>query len=345
MNEPRKEVTIYDIAKKLNISAATVSRALHDDHKVKKSTKKKILIAADEMGYRTNPFASNLRKKRGNIIGVIVPRLNSNFMSEVIAGIEKVINDANYNLFISQSLETMTKEVSNAKAMFNNRVDGLLVSLAYDTNNIEHFEAFINKGIPVIFFDRVQEHEQFPSIFIDNFKAAYELTTHLIEQGCKRILHIGGNQLRNVYKDRFDGYKRALQDNNLPWDNELLIINDLSAEAGLETGATIMQMKTKPDAIFSANDQCAVSCMQFLTDAGIRVPQDIAIAGFNNDPMSRVILPNLTTVEYKGYEMGEAAAKLLIGYLTNNDNLQLTHSVILRSKLIIRNSTRKIIEE
>lgn len=345
MNESRKEVTIYDIAKKLNISAATVSRALHDDSKVKKSTKKQILTAANEMGYRNNPFASNLRKKRGNIIGVIVPRLNSNFMSEIISGIEKVINEANYNLFISQSLETMTKEISNAKAMFNNRVDGLLVSLAYDTNNIEHFEAFINKGIPVIFFDRVQEHEQFPSIFIDNFKAAYELTTHLIEQGCKRILHIAGNQLRNVYKDRFDGYKKALQDNNLPWDNELLIINDLSAQAGLDAGAAILQMKTKPDAIFSANDQCAVSCMQFLIEAGIRVPQDIAIAGFNNDPMSRVILPNLTTVEYKGYEMGEAAAKLLIGYLTNKDDLKLTHSVILRSKLIIRNSTRKIAEK
>src|ERR1700677_4408727 len=215
MSEPEKEVTIYDIAKKLNISAATVSRGLKDHPGINKNTKKKILAAAAEMGYRTNSFASNLRKKSSHIIGVIVPRLNSSFMSDVIAGIEKVVNEANYNLFISQSLESMKKEVSNAKAMFNNRVDGLMVSLAYDTTNIDHFEAFVNRGVPVIFFDRIQEHKQCPSIFIDNYKAGYSITTHLIEQGCKRIMHIGGNQLRNVYSERFNGYKKALSDHNL----------------------------------------------------------------------------------------------------------------------------------
>ena len=168
------------------------------------------------MGYRSNSFASSLRKKRSNIIGVIVPRLNSNFMSDVIAGIEKVVNDANYNLFISQSLETMKKEVSNAKAMFNNRVDGLLVSLAYDTDNIDHFEAFVSRGIPVIFFDRVQEHQQCPNIYIDNYKAAYNITSHLIEQGCRRIMHIAGSQLRNVYSERFNGYKKALETTRSP---------------------------------------------------------------------------------------------------------------------------------
>src|ERR1700735_4457764 len=183
MSEAEKEVTIYDIAEKLNISAATVSRGLKDHPGINKKTKKRILDAAAEMGYRSNSFASNLRKKSSHIIGVIVPRLNSSFMSDVIAGIEKVVNEANYNLFISQSLETMKKEANNAKAMFDNRVDGLLVSLAYDTNSINHFEAFVNRGIPVIFFDRVQEHKQCPSIFIDNYKAPYNLTAHLIEQG------------------------------------------------------------------------------------------------------------------------------------------------------------------
>src|ERR1700744_3795797 len=227
MSEPEKEVTIYDIAKKLNISAATVSRGLKDHPGINKNTKKKILNAANEMGYRSNSFASSLRKKKSNIIGVIVPRLNSNFMSDVIAGIEKVVNEANYNLFISQSLEAMKKEVSNAKAMFNNRVDGLLVSLAYDTENIDHFEPFISKNIPVIFFDRVQEHLQFPNIFIDNYRAAYQLTKHLIEQGCKRIMHIGGSQLRNVYSERYNGYKQGLADQKVPFDDSLLIVNDL----------------------------------------------------------------------------------------------------------------------
>lgn len=293
------------------------------------------------MGYRSNSFASNLRKKRSNIIGVIVPRLNSNFMSDVIAGIEKVVNEANYNLFISQSLETMKKETSNARAMFNNRVDGLLVSLAYDTDNISHFEAFVKKGIPVIFFDRVYEHKQCPSIFIDNYKAAYNITKHLIEQGCNRVMHIGGNQLRNVYIDRFNGYKQALADHGMPFDKSLLIVNDLSAAAGAEAARTILKMPEKPDGVFAANDTCAINCIQVLKKEGVKIPQDIAFAGFNNDPTSCVIEPNLTTIDYRGHEMGEVAAKILIGHLDNNDDLQQTHSLILRSELIIRDSSLK----
>ena len=341
MSSPEKEVTIYDIAQKLNISAATVSRGLKDHPGINKNTKKKILAAADEMGYRSNSFASSLRTKRGNVIGVIVPRLNSNFMSDVIAGIEKIVNDSGYNLFISQSLETMEKEVSNAKAMFNNRVDGLLVSLAYNTDNIDHFEAFIKRDIPVIFFDRVVEHEHCPSIFIDNYKAAYNITTHLIEQGCKRIVHIAGNQLRNVYRDRFNGYKKALEDHKITFDDELLIINDLSAHAGIQAAQQILKMTVMPDGVFASNDLCAISCMQVLKSEGIKIPKDIAFAGFNNDPTSCVIEPNLTTIDYKGYEMGEVAAKVLIGHLDRNNDLQQTHSLILRSELIVRDSSRK----
>ena len=341
MSSPEKEVTIYDIAQKLNISAATVSRGLKDHPGINKNTKKKILAAADEMGYRSNSFASSLRTKRGNVIGVIVPRLNSNFMSDVIAGIEKIVNDSGYNLFISQSLETMEKEVSNAKAMFNNRVDGLLVSLAYNTDNIDHFEAFIKRDIPVIFFDRVVEHEHCPSIFIDNCKAAYNITTHLIEQGCKRIVHIAGNQLRNVYRDRFNGYKKALEDHKITFDDELLIINDLSAHAGIQAAQQILKMTVMPDGVFASNDLCAISCMQVLKSEGIKIPKDIAFAGFNNDPTSCVIEPNLTTIDYKGYEMGEVAAKVLIGHLDRNNDLQQTHSLILRSELIVRDSSRK----
>jgi LacI family transcriptional regulator len=341
MSEPEKEVTIYDIAKRLNISAATVSRGLQDHPGINKNTKKKILNAASEMGYRSNSFASSLRKKRSNIIGVIVPRLNSNFMSDVIAGIEKVVNEANYNLFISQSLESMKKEVSNAKAMFNNRVDGLLVSLAYDTDDITHFEAFVNKGIPVIFFDRVTEHKQCPSIFIDNFKAAYQIAVHLIDQGCARIMHIGGSQLRNVYLDRFNGYKQALADHDITFDEELFVVNDLSAQAGADAALAILAMKNRPDGVFVANDLCAISCMLELKKQGVNIPEDIAFAGFNNDPTSCVIEPNLTTIDYKGHEMGEVAAKVLIGHLNNQADLQQTHSLILRSELIIRGSSLK----
>ncbi|MBD1362442.1 LacI family DNA-binding transcriptional regulator [Mucilaginibacter sp. ZT4R22] len=333
-----KEITIYDIAERLKISAATVSRGLKDDPLVNHKTKKLIVDAAEEMGYRSNSMASNLRNKKSNIIGVIVPRLNSNFMSDVIAGIEKVVNDANYNLFISQSLETMKKETSNAKAMFNNRVEGLLVSLAYDTADIEHFEPFIKRKVPVVFFDRVFEHPACPQIYIDNYKAAREVTNHLIDQGCKRIVHITANLLRSVYSERFNGYKKALEEHQLEFDDNLLIVNDLSSQAGIAAAEQILKMPVLPDGVFVANDLCAISCIQTLKKHGVKIPQDIAFAGFNNDPTTCVVEPNLTTINYKGYEMGEAAAKLMVAHLNNYDVKQM-HSVVLRSELIVRESS------
>lgn len=339
MSNQGKEITIYDIAEKLGISAATVSRGLKDHPGINKNTKKKILEAAAKMGYRSNSMASNLRKKRSNIIGVIVPRLNSSFTSDVIAGIEKVVNDANYNLIISQSMETVKKEANNAQTMYHNRVDGLLVSLAYDTEQIDHFKPFIDRDIPLIFFDRVFEHSQCPNIVIDNYKAAYEITTHLIEQGCKRIVHIGGNQLRNVYADRLNGYKQALADHHLGYNDDLVIINNLSAQAGADVAHHILTQLKNIDGVFAANDASAIGCMQVLKKQGIRIPQDVAFAGFNNDPSACVIEPNLTTINYKGFEMGEMAAKLLINHLVNNQDLQLTHSMILRHELIVRESS------
>jgi LacI family transcriptional regulator len=334
-----KVITIYDIATKLNVSAATVSRSLSGSAGVNKNTRKKILNAASDMGYSSNVFASNLRTKRSNTIGVIVPRLNSNFMADVIAGIEKVANEANFNLIISQSLETVKKEVANAQTMLNNRVDGLLVSLTYDTDNVDHFERFTKRNIPIIFFDRIYEHSNFPNIHINNFKAAYEVTQHLIKQGCKRIVHITGTGLRSVYEERFNGYKQALQDGGLAFTTDLLIITDLSGQAGVEAAKRILKMNISPDGIFSANDVCAINCMVELKKAGIKIPQDIAIAGFNNDPSCCFIEPNLTTIDYNGYDMGEISAKHLINHLTKDHDIQQTHSVVLRHELVVRGSS------
>lgn len=338
MDRPEKEITIYDIAKKLNISAATVSRGLQDRAGTNKDTKKRILDAAIEMGYHSNSFASNLRNKRSNIIGVIVPKLNSVFMSQVIAGIEKEVNEANLTLIISQSLENVKKEIDCAKAMYSNRIDGLLISLALESKDIKHFENFVKRGTPVVFFDRISENINYPGIHIDNFKAAYEVTTHLIQQGCKRILQSTGNQAQNVYADRFNGYRQALADNGIEFDPELVLVTGLSAEDGITVAETILKMKQLPDGVFSTNDQCAVTCMQVLKKAGIRIPEDIAFAGFNNDPLTCIIEPNLTTVNYKGYEMGQVAAKLLIErlYLPGT---QSSKDVLLEHELIIRESS------
>jgi LacI family transcriptional regulator len=336
-----KEVTIYDIAKKLKISPATVSRGLQDHPAISKKTKKKIFELADKIGYRQNHFARNLRNQKTDTIGVIVPRLNSHFMSSVIAGIENIANKEGYNLIISQSSELTTKEAANAKTLFNNRVDGLLASLAYDTRELSHFDPFFKKNIPVIFFDRVMEHENCTNILIDNRKAAYEATKHLIEQGCKRIVHITAPPQQNVYIDRLQGYRQALADHKIKFKEEYLIIGNLSMEAGADAAEAILKMKTLPDGVFVANDNCAVGCMVTLKQKGIKIPADIAFVGFNNDPVSKVVEPNLSTINYSGNEVGEVAARHLINHLTGVSPIQNTDTIILRSELIVRASSLK----
>lgn len=336
-----KDITIYDIARHLNISATTVSRGLKDHPTINKNTRKKIVAAARELGYRSNTFASSLRSKRTHTLGVIVPRLNSYFVATVLAGMEDVANRERYNLIISHSLENSEKEIANAHTMFNKRVDGLLVSLAYDTENINHFQPFFRRGIPVVFFDRIYPNNESTSIIIDNFKAAYEVTKHLIEQGSRRIMHLSGNMLRNVYADRLKGYKQALRDHKIPFTEKLLYISNLTEESGTEAAGHILKMKEKPDAVFSSNDTAAVHCMIKLKAAGIRIPQDIAFAGFNNDPISKVVEPNLTTVNYSGYSVGEAAVTSLINHLKGISSIKTTNKVVLRSELIIRASSLK----
>ncbi len=338
----QKDVTIYDIAEALSLSPATISRGLKDHPAIKKDTKRRILEKAREMGYQHNHFASGLRRNRTNTIGVIVPRLNSYFMSTVISGVEKVANEAGYNLVISQSLESVRKEAINVKTLFNSRVDGLLVSAAYDTEDTKHFDLFLDKKIPVIFFDRILEHPDCTTIVIDNQKAGYEVTQHLISQGCKRIVHITANLNRNVYSDRLRGYRQALEENGIPFDEKLVIINNLSDQAGTEAADLIREMRPLPDGIFSANDSCAVSCIRQLKLSGLNIPGDIAVAGFNNDPHSKVIEPNLTTIDYPGHEMGEVAASLLIRRLNKTEGSSM-NSMVLKHKLVVRESSlRKV---
>lgn len=336
-----KEITIYDLGEKLALSPATISRALSDHPAISKKTKKRIVEMAEEMGYRSNNFASNLRKKKTNTIGVIIPRLNSHFVASVLGAMEKVANDSGYNIIMSQSMESAAKEIANTKTMFDNRVDGLLVSLAYDTGNIEHFDKFIKRGIPVIFFDRVYEDHKYVRIVIDNFTNAYDVTSHLAAQGCRRIMHITGNLKRNVYADRYEGYRKALKDAGLTFNKDLLLSGELNEAAGIAAAEKILTMKKLPDAIFGANDTCTVSCMHTLKQNGLRIPEQIAIAGFNNDPISRIAEPNLTTINYPAYQMGEIAASTLINHLNGISSIDTTNVIVLRSELIVRASSLK----
>jgi len=340
--QQEKDITIYDIAKQLDISAATVSRALKDHHAVNKNTKKKIFDLAKQLGYRSNNFASNLRNQHTKTIGVIIHELNSNFITSVLAGIEKVTTAASYDLIIGHSSETYKKEIANAHNLFHKRVDGLIVSLAFDTEDLSHFDPFIKKRIPVIFFDRVDENSHGTRVIINNYNAGYQATRHLAEQGCKRIAHVTASLKRNVYADRLKGYKAALQEFKLPYNESMLFVNDLSEEESIAAALRIVQMKPLPDGIFITNDFCAAVMMQIFKDNGLRIPEDIAVVGFNNDVVSKIVTPKLTTINYPGVEMGEIVARNLINHLQGIANINITNTVVIKSELIVRESSKKM---
>lgn len=337
--KPKKEVTIYDIAQKLALSSATVSRALQDNPLINKKTRTRVQEAARKLGYRHNTFASSLRKQKTNTIGIIVHELKSNFITSVLSGIEKVTSEAGYDLIIAHSSESFKKEEANALNLFHKRVDGLIASLAFDTTGLEHFKPFQERGIPVVFFDRVEEGSESTNVIIDNYKCGYQATKHLIDQGCSRIVLVTASLKRNVYAQRHKGYKDALFDNDIPFNKDYLLIKDLSEQGGIEAARQILQMSPLPDGAFVTNDFSAAVFMQVLKDNGIRIPEDIAVVGFNNDAIGKIIEPQLTTIDYPGAEMGEIAARNLINHLKGISNIKHTNTVVIRSDLIVRKSS------
>jgi LacI family transcriptional regulator len=338
---PQKDITIYDIAEKLNLSSATVSRALSDNKLINKNTRKKVLDTAKAMGYRHNTFASSLRKQKTNTIGVVMHEVNSYFMTSVLAGIEKVTTEAGYDLLIAHSSESYEKEKANAENLFHRRVDGIIASMAFDTKNLEHYEPFVKKGIPFVFYDRVDENSDFTKVIIDNYKSGYNATKHLIQQGCKRIALVTGSLLRNVYQQRMSGYQAALKDFKIPFKKEMVIVRDLSPESATAAAKIIMKMKPIPDGIFVTHDFSAAVIMQTLKNSGYKIPKDIAIVGFNNDIICQLIEPQLSTINYPGKEIGEIAARTLVNHLKGIANISQMKTIIINSEFIIRASSQR----
>ncbi len=336
----KKEVTIYDIAEKLKLSPSTVSRGLRNHPAIRKKTIERIQEMAAAMNYQQNTFASNLRSNRSKTIGVILPRFESSFLSSVVSSIEKVIRNKGYNLLVSQSYDSNPLEKENIQTHFNNRVEGLLINLTPETNDLSHLDLFLKKGIPVVLFDRVksQSGSGFTTVSIDNKQAGYDVTRHLISQGCKRIVYLGGNTTCPVFGDRAKGYWQALAEHGLEANSELVIEEHLNTETGALVVDRILNMKKRPDGIFAGNDMAAVSLMFELKKRGVRIPDDIAIAGFNDTYMSRIVEPSLTTVKYPGDEMGKIAANSLLEILDHESHVA-TQNILLKHELLVRNSS------
>ncbi|WP_421898181.1 LacI family DNA-binding transcriptional regulator [Marinoscillum sp.] len=336
-----KEITIYDIAKELNVSPSTVSRALKDHHSIGKKTKKAVLKLAQERGYQPNTIAASLRSNKTTTIGVIISWINRPFISSMISGVETAANKAGYNVIISQSHDSYENEVANAQALFASRIQGLVVSLAMETTNYDHFNQFVKKNIPLVFVDRVTEELNADKVVIDNFSAGFKATEHLIQEGCTRIAHIGGAQQRNVYRERREGYLAALKQYNIEINDEYIVENPvLSSEEGLKESEYLMNLPNRPDGVFCANDTAAVSVIQYARKVGIKVPQELAVIGFNNDPVTTIIDPPLSTVTHPAIEMGKIAAMQVLGQKEHKEIVR-SQTIVLETELLIRESSSR----
>ena len=338
------KVTIHDIAKELNIDSSTVSRALSNNPRVKQKTKDRILEKANEMGYQRNLLASSLRNNKTNTIGVIVPRISRHFFSSAIAGIEETAYEAGYNVIICQSLEQLNREQKIANTLLANRVDGVLISVSMETTDSDYLQIFKKNGTPLVFFDRHCDIPGNSNVVIDDFQGGFDATEHLILQGCKKIAHFSGPQELEIYKNRFKGYKSALEKHNIKLDSNLVIPSKLMEIDGIESAKKLLSQTIPIDGIFSSNDTAAISALQYLKGKGIKIPEDIAIVGFSNEPISSVIEPSLTTIDQPGFEMGKIAANLLLAQINDKPDTIVAETIILKPVLIKRNSSKKISE-
>lgn len=336
------EVTIKDIARQLDISPSTVSRALKDHPDISRKTKDAVLELASRLDYHPNSIALSLRKSQTNTIGVIIPEIVHFFFSTVISGIEDIAYNAGYNIILCQSSESYEKEVTDTKALLNSRVDGLLVSYSRETTNFNHFVDLHNRGVPIVFFDRSYKGIDVNSVTVDDFEGSKSAVNHLIDIGCRRIAHLSGPEMLPISQNRFQGYKEALSKAGIPYNPDLVIknVSGIDFEEGYTFANQLLALPERPDAIFANHDLSAIGAMKAIKEHGLRIPEDVAVVGFSDWLMASYTDPSLTTVAQPGFEMGQEAAKLFIQQVKHDDiESYQPISKVLKTHLIIREST------
>tara|TARA_R110002124_G_scaffold71888_2_gene192281 strand:+ start:77 stop:1111 length:1035 start_codon:yes stop_codon:yes gene_type:complete len=341
-------VTLKQIAQELGISITTVSKALKEYPDVSKKTRKLVRETAAMLNYKPNSFAVNLRTKESKIIGLIIPVIVHHFFSSVIKGIISQAEKKGYLVIILQSDESYELEKKQIDLLLSKRVDGILISLANGTGDFKHLAEIIEQETPLVMFDKIAKVVKCSKVIIDDRKAAYVATKHLIDIGCKRIAHFRGALLPQNSIDRFLGYKKALLDNNLEYDPSLVYVNecgDMSFEEGKENARQLLKDHKDVDGIFINTDLVAIGAMTEFAKLGVKVPEDISIVGFSNWFMSSVISPSLTTINQPGFEMGKNAFKLLYKEIkARKQKKTITYKeLVLETDLIIRKSTKKLI--
>ena len=336
------QVTIKDLARHLNISVATVSRAIRDMPEIKAETRDAVLKLAKEWDYQPNILATNLVKSRTKTIGVIVPDLSYHFFASVIKGIEEEAFTRGYSLLLTQTSELYERELTNVQNLSRGQVEGFIISLSQETTDYEHLKRLQRKGIPLVFFDRDADEIDVPKVMVDNVSAAYEATRHLIENGCQRIAFLAGPTNVTVSNQRQLGYENALENAGLKIDKVLIVHGNYNLQKVIELTNELFELQEPPDGLVVVSDRLAVGAISALRVKKIRIPEDVAIVSFNDEPMCTIITPTLTSVSQPTFEMGKMAMSLLINQIDNLDSQLKPEVIVFKTELKIRESSMKI---
>lgn len=336
-----KHVTIKDVAKKLNCSVSTISRAFNDKYDIRKETRDHILETAKEMGYSPNPMAKSLLKQCSNQIGVVVPEFINAFFPEVIIGIQEVFINKGYQVLIMQSNESHITELENIKTLENNMVDGMIISLSLETKNVDYYKDLIKQGFPLVFFNRVSNELETSKVLFDDYKWAFFATEHLIYQGYKKIFHLGGPAGLVISQNRKNGFIDALRKHKIPFDESSIIETGFMISDGERIMEKLIIENNLPEAIFAVNDPSAIGAMKMLKKHGYKIPEDVALLGFTESKLAELIDPPLTSVAQPTKEIGRTAAKLLLEQIESK-GIFIPQTVILNGRLNVRESSMKM---
>ena len=338
-------ITIKDIAKALGLSTSTVSRALRDSYEISPETKERVLVYAKENNYRPNPIALSLKEKRSSSIGVLVCEIANSFFSQAINGIESVAQEKGYNVIIAQSKEDFEKEVSSIQYLASRSVDGIIFSVSAETSDFSHLQQLYGRGMNMVSFDRLVDFSDIHKVSVDNYKAAYDATTHFIKNGYKNISCIANASFLSITKGRVEGYKAALKDHAIDIKTEN-VYYCLHGGLNFEEIATIMNQamrsKQKPDAILACSDKITTSVMRYCQNENIIIPSEMGLVGFSNLDLTDLLAPSLTVVRQPAYEMGRIAAELLIKQIESKRPTKQFENVVLATELHQRSSSKKI---
>jgi LacI family transcriptional regulator len=341
------QATIKDIARELNVSSSTVSRALKDYPGISDETKKRVKELAEKLNYRPNAVALSLRKSKSFTIGVIIPEVVHFFFSTVISGVEEVASAHGYNVILCQTNENLIREKSSIDTMISNQIDGLLISYSKETTDFGHFTKLMELEYPIVFFDRLPEIENSVNVTVDDFNGAFQAVKHLIGQGYKRIAHLAGPKNLAISKKRKEGYSDALKDSGIPVDERLIIECPSGTEKeSYEVALALFgDPENRPDALFAHHDIVAAGAMMAIKSLGLRIPEDVGVVGYSNWQFSSMIDPPLSTVSQPGSKIGEKAAELLLEMINGKKDLSKIRpfeNIVLDTELLIRKSSVRI---